>query len=124
MPADALPAKEAAIPLLARGLSTDAAGAEVGVNGRTVRRWLDDPAYERQIQEVRQAVLGETIAALTAAVREAVDVLRAALADHSPVIRVRAASELLKALPGLADYVDHEARITAIEARAAKEDKA
>ena len=112
-----LTAKAAAVALLARGLSTDAAGAQAGVSGRTVRRWREDPAFEAEVQAARRAVLDEAVAALTSAVRDAVSTLHEALTDDSPGIRVRAASELIRALPALADHAVLTARIEALESR-------
>lgn len=115
MPEEALYDREAAAVLLARGLTTDAVGAEVGVNGRTVRRWREDPEFERRVQDARKAILAESVGALTAAVRDAVSVLHEALEDRSAVIRVRAASELLKALPSIASHAELDARVAALE---------
>ncbi|MFJ3093600.1 hypothetical protein [Streptomyces hydrogenans] len=123
MPEDALSPKELAVPLLARGMSTDAVGTTVGVNGRTVRRWREDPTFERQVQDVRQTVLDETVAALTAAVRKAVDTLTDALTDDHAGIRVRAASELIRSLPALAEHAAFEARLAALEGRLTEQEK-
>ena len=113
--------RTAVAALLARGLSADAAGKELGVPGRTVRRWRDDPDFQAEIEAVRRAILAEAVAALTSAVRDAVDTLHTALKDKSPAIRVRAASELIRALPSLAEHADLEARIAALESSANKE---
>ncbi|MFI0144378.1 helix-turn-helix domain-containing protein [Streptomyces globisporus] len=111
------PGKAEAVVLLARGMSADAAGAELGLNGRTVRRWREDPQFEAEIQHARRVLLGEAVAALTPAVRDAVAVLHEALEDRSAAIRIRAASELIRALPLLAEHAALEGRIAALEAR-------
>jgi len=117
MPRNDLDTRSACVAMIARGMSTDAVGAELGVNGRTVRRWREDPVFEAEIEATRRAVLDETVAALTTAVRDAVATLHEALDDPSAVVRVRAASELIRALPGLSEHVLLEARIAALESR-------
>ncbi|WP_333767733.1 helix-turn-helix domain-containing protein [Streptomyces sp. IBSBF 2435] len=108
--------KPRAAALLARGLSTDKVGAEVGVSGRTVRRWREDPAFAADVREARREILGEITDAIAAASRDAVDTLREALVDKSPAIRVRAATALLGALPAVREHVDLAERIAEIEA--------
>jgi len=116
MPENALDKKSQAIARLARGESTDAVGAALGVNGRTVRRWREKPEFEADIHTARRAVLTEAVAALGAAVRDAVTALHAALDDESAGIRVRAASVLLSALPAISAHVELEERVARIEA--------
>jgi hypothetical protein len=108
--------KARAAVCLARGYTTDQAGKEAGVSGRTVRRWRDDPAFEAEVAAARRAILAEAVAALGAAARDAVAALHAALADESVTVRVRAASVLLSALPSISEHAELEARIAALEA--------
>jgi len=109
-------ARSQAAPLLARGMSTDAVGEAVGVTGRTVRRWMEEPAFAADVHGARRLILAEAVAALTYAVRKAVETLHEALDDDSAMIRVRAASELIRSLPALSEHADLEARIAALEA--------
>jgi hypothetical protein len=118
----ALSPKNAAVPLLARGASTDAVGEQLGVNGRTVRRWREDPEFEAEIEAARKALLSESVACLTAAVRKAAEVATELLDDPSPAIRVRAVSEVFRALPILSEHAALEARIAALEARLEEKD--
>lgn len=111
-----LDAKTRAAVLLARGTTTDVAGEAVGVSGRTIRRWREDPDFEADVQAARRALLAEAVAALGAAARDAVSTLHAALKDESPNVRVRAASVLLSALPSITEHADLEQRIAALEA--------
>lgn len=111
-----LDTKDRAALLLAQGTSCDKAGEAVGVTGRTIRRWREDPAFEAQVREARRAILDEAVAALGAAAREAVDTLRAALTEDSPAIRVRAALGIISALPGLSEHAELNERIAALEA--------
>lgn len=109
--------RSSAAVLLARGLSAEAAGVELGIHGRRIRRWREDPQFEAEVQHARRVLLDEAVAALTPAVRDAVSVLHAALGDRSAAIRIRAASELIRALPLLAEHAALESRIAALEAR-------
>ncbi|MFE5872127.1 helix-turn-helix domain-containing protein [Streptomyces roseifaciens] len=105
-----------AVLCLARGMTTDKTGEQVGASGRTIRRWREDPAFEADVRAARRALLNEAVAALGAAARDAVDALHDALADPSAGIRVRAASVLLGALPSISEHADLEQRITDLEA--------
>lgn len=116
MTATVLDAKSQAVFCLARGLTTEKAGQEVGVTGRTVRRWLEDPAFEAEVAAARRLILSEAVAALGAAARDAVTTLHEALTDESASIRVRAASVLLGALPSITEHAELDARIAALEA--------
>ena len=116
--------RSAAVALLARGRTTDAVGVEIGKSGRTVRRWREDPAFEADVQSARRALLAEAVAAATGAVRDAIDTLHAELKNPSAAIRVRAASELIRTLPALADHAGIEARLEALEAAQAGEGRA
>lgn len=111
-----LDARAKAVVLLARGTSTDKVGEQVGVSGRTIRRWAEAPDFRTEVDAARRALLSEARAALGAAARDAVVALHEALADDSAAVRVRAASVLLGALPAFAEHVDLEERLTALEA--------
>lgn len=112
-----LDARSRAVVHLARGTTTDKAGEAVGVSGRTVRRWREDPEFEAEIEAARKALLAESVAVLTAAVRKAADTAMELLDDPSPGIRVRAVSEVFRALPILSEHAALEARLAALEAR-------
>jgi hypothetical protein len=113
-----LDARATAVVLLARGTSTDKAGEQVGVSGRTIRRWAEAPDFRAEVDDARRALLAEAVAALGAAARDAVATLHAALTDDSPGIRVRAAVALLGALPNVAEYAELNDRIANLEAAA------
>lgn len=115
-----LDAKAKAVLLIARGTSTDKVGEQVGVSGRTIRRWAEAPEFRTEVEAARRALLGEAVAALGAAARDAVATLHDALSDDSPNIRVRAAVALLGALPNVAEYAELNDRIAALESAAAE----
>lgn len=107
--------KAQAALLLARGTTTDKTGETVGVSGRTVRRWLEDPGFRTDVEAARSALLEEAVRALAGAARDAVTALHSALTDESSSIRVQAAKALLNSLPALTEHFDLERRIDAIE---------
>nr|WSY53798.1 hypothetical protein OG999_29265 [Streptomyces sp. NBC_00886] len=108
--------KSKAAVLLARGTNSDKVGELVGVSGRTIRRWAEAPEFRAEVEATRRALLDEAVKALSAAARDAVDVLHQSLTDDSPNIRLRAAVALLSALPSLSEHVALEERISALEA--------
>lgn len=111
-----LDAKARAVILLARGTNSDKVGEQVGVSGRTIRRWAEAPDFRAEIEAARRSLLDEAVKALSAAARDAVDVLHQSLSDDSPNIRLRAATALLGALPSISEHVALEGRIAALEA--------
>jgi hypothetical protein len=111
-----LDAKAQAVILLARGTNSDKTGEQVGVSGRTIRRWAEAPDFRAEVEAARRALLDEAVKALSAAARDAVDVLHQSLADDNASIRLRAAVALLGALPSISEHVALEERIAALEA--------
>ncbi|MFJ2964251.1 hypothetical protein ACIPIC_18370 [Streptomyces collinus] len=111
-----LDAKSQAIILLARGTSTDATGEVVGVSGRTIRRWLEDPTFQAEVTTARRELLAEARAALGGAARDAITALHEALKDPSVALRIRAASVLLSALPAVTEQLEFEERLATLEA--------
>ncbi|MGW4691969.1 helix-turn-helix domain-containing protein [Kitasatospora cineracea] len=108
--------KTRAQELIARGMTTDQVGREIGVSGRTVRRWREDPAFSAGISEARRAIVQEAAAAIGAAAKDAVTTLHQALGDDSPTIRIQAARTILTSLPGLLEHAELEERLAALEA--------
>ncbi|MDX2708096.1 hypothetical protein PV350_35415 [Streptomyces sp. PA03-6a] len=111
-----LDAKAQATILLARGVATDKVGETVGVSGRTIRRWREDPTFEAEVTAARKELLSEARAALGGAARDAITTLHEALQDPNPAHRIRAASTLLGALPAISEHFDLEERLATLEA--------
>lgn len=107
--------KAQAVILLARGTNSDKVGETVGVSGRTIRRWAEQPDFRTEVDAARRALLDEAVKALAAASRDAIATLHAALTDDSPNVRVRAASVLLGSLPSLTEHLELSERISALE---------
>lgn len=71
------------------------AATAAGVNERTLRRWLTSKAFASAYRAAARTVAYEASTAVLAAQAEAVGVIRAALADPNPTVRLRAAAQLL-----------------------------
>lgn len=67
--ADVPPRMRAAV-LLAMGRSTEEIGPEIGVSGRTVRRWRARPEMRADIRRVRLRLLDGAAASVRAGVGE------------------------------------------------------
>ncbi|MFD9517673.1 helix-turn-helix domain-containing protein [Streptomyces sp. NPDC059979] len=117
--------KARAAALLARGVPAANVGRQVGVTGRTVRRWLENPEYAEQVQELRRTALGETLRGLETVSRSAVHILGRVLADDGApaTVRVRAAIGVLSLLPRIAEHVELEERVALLEAATACRDE-
>lgn len=117
MPENARDEKTEAIVLLAGGATVEQVARQIGRDPTTVRRWRKRPEFEAEVTAARRALLDRAVASLSAGAGEAVDTLRAALADQSSATRVRAAVALLSALPAIVEHVELSSRITELEAR-------
>ncbi len=86
-------------PLLAAlaGGSTMRGAAEiVGLSDRTVRRRMNDPDFQRRLEEARAAVVERTVGHLAEAAAEAASALRKLVRDSPDQrARVRAALDLI-----------------------------
>jgi hypothetical protein len=81
-------------------LETDALtrAAEIsGVTERTLRKWLDQPAFVAAYYGAARAQLAQSVQRLRAMTGDAVEVLRGALGDDDPMVRIRAAAAILRA---------------------------
>lgn len=105
-----------AVDLILRGFSLERVAQDVGVSVRTVRRWRQDPEFQRELAEQRTLVAAELVDSLLMSARAAVMVLSRNLSHEAPGIRNRAAVALLAALPVLSDYLDQEQRLARLEA--------
>ncbi len=80
-------------------LETDslAKAAELsGVKERTLRKWLEQPSFVAAYYSAGKAQLAQSLLRLRGMTGEAVEVLRAALEDPDPMVRIRAAAAILE----------------------------
>jgi len=81
-------------------LETDAMtkAAELsGVTERTLRKWLEQPGFVAAYYDAGRAQWAQSVQRLRALTGDAVEVLRAALGDDDPMVRIRAAAAILRA---------------------------
>ncbi len=103
---------------LASGQAVGDAAREAGVSTRTATRWRASPDVRAQVAVLQREALDRAAAALADAANEAVATLRELLAPGAPpVLRLRAASEVLRHVVALHDAVSLDGRLAALEAR-------
>ncbi|MFE3940590.1 hypothetical protein ACFXPV_01710 [Streptomyces sp. NPDC059118] len=108
--------RPAAVVALARGNTAEQAAREAGVSGRTIRRWMEEPEFGRQVMATRTELLQLAVGQLAAASTKAVATLVDALDNEKGQARVQAARVLLDAVPALRESLDLEQRLAALEA--------
>jgi hypothetical protein len=100
--------------LLTAPTFADAAG-EVGVSERTLRNWLQRPAFKDAVKQAGKEMLGLTMSRLQGAAREASDTLLRSLHCGVPASEVRAAGLILDNAFKVADLYDLQERVAALE---------
>jgi hypothetical protein len=120
-----LPRKQEAViaALLDCGTVGEAA-ARVGVNERTVRRWLADEAFSRAYKYARAEVLSLALGALQKATGEAVGALRGAMQGIATPVQVAAARAVLEHALRATELLDLTERLDALEKSARERDEA
>ena len=95
------------------------AATTIGVDERTLRRWLrDDAVFQMAYREARRAVVQHAIVQVQRATGEAVETLRSVMQDaEAPAsARVSAAKAILETAVKGVEIEDLEVRIAALEA--------
>jgi transposase len=111
-------ADDALVLALACGLSAEQAAKQVGVSAATVRRRLDDPAFQSRLVELRGEMLERAAAMLTAAAVESVRTLADLLKPaNGPATRLTAARSILEHGVKLRSLVEVESRLSDLEER-------
>lgn len=111
------PRQERAIAALLVESDIKAAAHSARVGYRTLREWLDNPVFVGELRKAQRTALDAAIRTLSGASGDAVRALVLAMTDEytdSPA-RARAANMLLQRLPQLAQFVDLEERVSALE---------
>lgn len=108
--------QEMAIAALLSCGSLKEAGAQLGVNERTLRRWLADPDFSEAYHEAQRGLLEQVLGRLTAACIAAVDALEANLSKPTPAsTQVRAASAILSHALRAREMLELEERLIRLE---------
>ena len=86
------PRQQAVLPVLALSPSIAHAARQSGVSERTLRRWLDEPAFREQLSQVHKESYELARKQLQALVPHFISVLAAeAIENPDPAVRIRAA---------------------------------
>jgi hypothetical protein len=93
------------------------AARQANVSERTLRRWMDDPAFTRALQGAELAVVNTTTRRLTGMAEAALETVQAVMVDASAsaTARLRAAEIVLNQMEHLREMRDLEQRLTALE---------
>jgi len=89
--------QRAAVRALLACSSRAEAAAACGVSERTLLRWIKLPVFAAAYAAAGRAQFSDALVQLKSASRDATEVLRGALGDASPDVRVRAAAAILDA---------------------------
>ncbi|VTU02487.1 phage protein : Phage protein OS=Acetonema longum DSM 6540 GN=ALO_17461 PE=4 SV=1 [Gemmataceae bacterium] len=115
--------EDALLLALACGATVEAAARQCGLTDRTIYRRLSEPAFKDRLQALRTDMVARAAGMLTAAAGEAVRTLLQLQKDAPATVRLGAAKAVLEVGMKLREIVDLEARMAALEARLAEQDK-
>ena len=108
-------AQEQAIAALLTEPTVEAAALKAGIGYRTLKGWLQVPAFKEAYRQARTEVLERVVAQTLAACGEAVGTLRANLGCDTPAARNTAAKTILETATRGVELLDLEARLAALE---------
>lgn len=101
---------------LACGATVEAAARQTGLSESTIYRRLDEPAFERQLQELRADMVKRGAGMLTAATMESIKtLLELQKSPNSGSVRLGAARSVIELGVKLREVADLEQRILALE---------
>lgn len=94
------------------------AAAAVGVNRKTIQRWLRDPEFSTEYKKQRRRLVDEAVRELQGAAKQAVKKLIGIMNDESAhnSTRVRAAGMILDYTFKGTEFLDLEQRVESLEA--------
>jgi transposase-like protein len=109
--------QEKAIAALLSEATIAKAAEKIGVNESTLRRWLDDAAFETAYRQARREAVGQAIARLQQLSSSAVLVLAQLMADRTAPasVRLHAAKAILEFAIKAVELEDIEVRLAALE---------
>jgi hypothetical protein len=87
--------REEAIAALIQLGSAEKAAARCGVSERTLRNWLNDPAFPADYRQARRDLIDEAVRELQLATQAAVTTLVKLLQSDKPAVALRAAQLIL-----------------------------
>jgi hypothetical protein len=109
-------ADEMLLIALACGATLEAAAQKAGVSKATVQRRLQDPEFQKRLQEVRSDMVKRAAGTLTAASAEAIKTLLSLQQTTvPPAVRLGAARSILEIGIKMREVADLEERVAALE---------
>ncbi len=114
-----LPKQQKALAALLTEPTILAAADKVGVNERTLHRWLEEPAFDTAYRTARREAVRQAIARLQQVSSAAVSVLETVMndGDEKGATRVAAAKTVLETAIRAVELEDLAARLSELEAR-------
>jgi hypothetical protein len=106
---------------LARGCTRKAAAKSVGINERTVRRWLEDPEFVQEVTGLRDRMFAAATGRLAGLTARAAAKLGALLEAVDCKVQLRAAVAILTTAATYRDQLDLAARLAEVERRLAEQ---
>ena len=109
--------REAAVLALLSTRSVEEAGRAVGVNARTLYRWMKEPGFDAAYRAAKKAAYGQSIARLHYLATAAVSTLGKVMIDPEtpPATKVRAADSILNHTAKAIEIEDIDARLKDLE---------
>lgn len=105
---------------LIAGFTRATAARAVGISTRTLDRWTADPAFRIELESARRSAFDDALGGLKGAAGRAVETLARLLTSKREGTRRQAASEILSFAMRAHDTGEIEARIVALEKKAAE----
>jgi cytosine/adenosine deaminase-related metal-dependent hydrolase len=109
------------VAALASGHTYAAAAVAGNVSERTVRRWMTEDAFQREVRELTAETLTRTARRLCNLADKAITTLDALLESSDARVRLGAARLTLEAGPRLQEVADFDARLIELERYAVTE---
>jgi hypothetical protein len=104
-----------AIAALLTAATLTEAAREVKVSERTLRNWLQKPAFKEAVKQAGREILDTTMSRLQSAANEATDTLLRSLKCGVPASEVRAAGLILDNAFKVADLYQLQERVAVLE---------
>jgi hypothetical protein len=112
--------RQAAVAALLVEPTVEKAAAKVGVDVKTLYRWLRKPAFRAAYRKARAVVVEGAVAALQRACNEAVEALKRNLGCRHPPSEIRAAVAILEQSLRAVELLDLAERVERLERRRRK----
>ncbi|BBO31956.1 hypothetical protein [Lacipirellula parvula] len=111
----------ALILALATGSSVREAAALSGFSERTAHRRIGEPGFQQRVSSTRDELWGKAVGKLASVAATAVTTLEELLGCDDAKVRLGAARAILAVSPQLRECIEHERRLTELEAQHAGE---